>query len=226
MTHWMCVNCGYYLQGNEPPKKCPGCNQVCIFNDVTCYRPECGGERNIDPLLVGSILGSLTRVKVPTKPPVPSFEEHAEPAADIFDGLDAKQKAKVRELGHIETYEEGATICYEGEKSPKLYLVEEGQATVQAKLGTGSNIPLTVVSEGQAFGWSFFVPPYILTASVIASTKLKVLAIERDPLVTLMQSDAAIGLKMMQNIANIIALRLRNVEMEMAGLIRQTQNKH
>jgi|WetSurMetagenome_2_1015567.scaffolds.fasta_scaffold267231_2 CRP-like cAMP-binding protein len=226
MTHWMCVKCGYYLQDSLPPKKCPGCNQVCIFSDVTCYRPECGGERNIDPLLVGSILGSLTPTKIAAhKPAAVATQGNMGPTGEILSGLNENQRSKVRSLGLIEAYKKDAVICREGEQSPKLYIVEEGQATVQAEVGTGMSIPLTTVSEGQAFGWSFFVPPFILTASVVASTDIKVLAIEREPLLALMRSDSSLGLILMQNIASIIALRLRNVELELSGLIKQTRKK-
>ena len=60
MTHWMCTNCGYYLHAPAPPNRCPQCGQTCAFNDVTCYRPVCGGERNLDPLLVGNTLRGLS----------------------------------------------------------------------------------------------------------------------------------------------------------------------
>ncbi|MDY6835176.1 MAG: hypothetical protein SVY53_10300 [Chloroflexota bacterium] len=51
MSKWMCSECGYTADLESPPEECPSCNQKCSFNDVTCYIPECGGERNIDPRL-------------------------------------------------------------------------------------------------------------------------------------------------------------------------------
>ena len=76
MTHWMCTTCGYYLQGSGPPERCPSCSQVCAFNDVTCYRPECGGDTNIDPLLVGHTLKMLKGTPEPAVKPkyAPSSE--------------------------------------------------------------------------------------------------------------------------------------------------------
>jgi rubredoxin len=50
--HWMCTNCGYQQRSDAPPADCPSCKQTCAFNDVTCYRPDCGGEVNADPILV------------------------------------------------------------------------------------------------------------------------------------------------------------------------------
>ena len=52
LSWWECVECGYTLQESMPPEKCPGCKNICVFNDVTCYTPECGGPGNIDPKLV------------------------------------------------------------------------------------------------------------------------------------------------------------------------------
>ena len=43
---WKCSLCGYTIQKDVPPVKCPGCKQTCMFTDVTCYTPECGGTGN------------------------------------------------------------------------------------------------------------------------------------------------------------------------------------
>jgi CRP-like cAMP-binding protein len=143
------------------------------------------------------------------------------PIAEIMGGLTDKQKQKVRNLGRVETYEQNAVICNEDDESRKLYLVEEGQVAVQSELGKGMRIPITIVSEGQAFGWSVLVPPHKLTATVTASSKTKVLAIEREPLLSLMQKDPSLGQTIMQNIASIVASRLRNLELEMVGMVQR-----
>jgi len=222
MGHWMCVTCGYYLQGPQPPNRCPSCSQVCVFNDVTCYRPECGGESNVDPLLVGATMGTLAGLKtIPAKQTITHTTVESVPIAKIFSGLTEKQRDKVRNLGRIETYEQNAVICKEGDESRKLYLVEKGQVAVQSELGKGLRIPITVVSEGQAFGWSALVPPYRLTATVTAASKTQVLSIEREPVLLLMKDDTAVGYTIIQNIAGIVASRLRNLELEMIGLVQR-----
>ena len=222
MTHWMCTTCGYYYQGPAPLEKCPGCNLACAFNDVTCYRPDCGGESNVDPLLVGATLGTLTSSRAPqAKPRISHAPVESVPIAEIMGGLTEKQRDKVRNLGRVETYERNAVICNEGDESRKLYLVEEGQVAVQSELGKGMRIPIIIVSEGQAFGWSVLVPPHKLTATVTASSKTEVLAIEREPLLSLMRADPSLGLTIMQNIASIISSRLRNLELEMFGVVQR-----
>ena len=62
MPYWMCYSCGHCADQPKPPDQCPHCSQKCSFRDVTCYRPECGGPGNIDPLLAsldpGAFAGS------------------------------------------------------------------------------------------------------------------------------------------------------------------------
>lgn len=50
-TFWKCGNCGNTLQAPNPPEICPSCNEKCLFKNVTCYTPECGGPGKIDPRL-------------------------------------------------------------------------------------------------------------------------------------------------------------------------------
>ena len=53
MTQWQCSNCGTLLAAEAPPERCPSCKETCTFKDVTCYVPDCGGQGNLDPRLVG-----------------------------------------------------------------------------------------------------------------------------------------------------------------------------
>lgn len=219
MTHWMCINCGYYLQATEPPQKCPSCKQVCAFNDVTCYRPDCGGESNVDPILVGNTL-KLLKVE-PASAPKPKVEAgDGLPAVQFFSGLNGEEKGKVVALGRSKSFERDATICAEGEESKSLYVIEEGQAAVESAFGRAMRVPIVILSAGDAFGWSTLVPPYRLTATVVSITRVKVLVIDREKLFGLMHSDPQLGVKIMQNISGAIARRLRNLEQEMVGLVQ------
>lgn len=44
MTSWKCQNCGYTLEKETPPEKCPSCKEKCEFVDNTCYTPDCAVE--------------------------------------------------------------------------------------------------------------------------------------------------------------------------------------
>jgi hypothetical protein len=246
MTHWMCTTCGYYLLAAAPPDRCPSCHQVCAFNDVTCYRPECGGEMNVDPLVVGSTLKLLKGSPEPAKqqPTSPSsrsprlveilagrsitntedleqFSFWGIPQVDILRGLSQQQRQQVRKLGSIEHYEANTAICTEGTRARKLYLVEEGQVAVESQVATGMRFPISVVYPSQAFGWSALVPPYVYTATVTALSKTRVIVIDQERLLAMLQSDPSLGFIIMQNVASIVASRLRTLELELSGLFHQ-----
>jgi CRP/FNR family transcriptional regulator, cyclic AMP receptor protein len=222
MVHWMCTNCGYYEQADLAPDKCPGCNQTCSFNNITCYRPDCGGESNFDPLLVGGILGTLKGVNTASSQPQVQRTQISD-YYDFLEGLDDQERSIVKGLGKLRQYNEGEIIFRQGEKATTLFIVEEGQARLESGLATSGNIPLTTVNKGQAFGWSVLVPPYYFTALAVASTNLSVTAIDGRVLLDFIQSQPSIGIKIMRNIANTIMFRLYTVEQELVGLLKQNK---
>lgn len=51
MTYWKCSECGFTFTAAAAPDECPSCHEKCIFKNVTCYTPECGGPGHLDPRL-------------------------------------------------------------------------------------------------------------------------------------------------------------------------------
>ncbi len=247
MAHWMCTTCGYYLQSSAPPNRCPGCEQICAFNDVTCYRPECGGEQNIDPLVVGSTLKMLKenpKTAVGKRPVLPSSksiplveilternlhdEEDLEQLSfwaisqlEILRGLSREQRQQIRGLGKTERYKPDTVICTEGAEARSFYLVEDGRVAVESQAARGMRFPLSIVYPGQAFGWSALVPPYVYTATVLSLSDTRVIAIDQKALLSLMKSDPSLGFIIIQNVACVVASRLRTMELALAGLFQQ-----
>jgi CRP-like cAMP-binding protein len=221
MTHWMCTSCGYYLQSATLPDRCPSCRQESSFNDVTCYHPDCGGEHNIDPLLVGSTLRNLRGVPKPEakSKPLPLSTE-AIPVVEILIGLNDQEKKHLKDLGRVEDYDSDAVIFNEGAEARTFYLLEEGRVAVESQLTKGMLFPTSIVSVGQAFGWSALVPPHLYTATVVTLSNTRVIAIDREGLLQQMQTDTSFGLKIMQNVARMISSRLRSLELALVGFLQ------
>ncbi len=53
MGWWMCSECDYVFEAELPQETCPECHSKCVYSDVTCYTPECGGPGHLDMRLVG-----------------------------------------------------------------------------------------------------------------------------------------------------------------------------
>ncbi len=59
MPFWMCSTCGTCVEATESSDECPHCKEKCTFRDVTCYRPDCGGEKNPDPVLTRELMRDI-----------------------------------------------------------------------------------------------------------------------------------------------------------------------
>jgi CRP/FNR family cyclic AMP-dependent transcriptional regulator len=140
---------------------------------------------------------------------------------EILRGLSKDQREQVRSLGRIEQYDNGVTIFTEGEGAKKIYLVEDGRVAVESHVVRGMRLPISILYPGQAFGWSALVSPYLYTATVTTLYKTRVIAIDHESLSALMKSDLSLGFTIMDNVASIVASRLRNLELALAGVFEQ-----
>jgi CRP-like cAMP-binding protein len=140
---------------------------------------------------------------------------------EILRGLSKEQRQQIKGLGCLERYKPDGFICTEGAEARKFYLVEDGRVAVESQVARGMRFPLSIVYPGQAFGWSALVPPYVYTATVIALSETRVIAIEQEALLSMMKADPQLGFTIMQNVACIVASRLRTMELALAGLFQQ-----
>jgi CRP/FNR family cyclic AMP-dependent transcriptional regulator len=222
MPHWMCTSCGFLVSEEDPPEHCDGCNRAADFNDVTCYRPECGGEANVDPLLIGATLRAIGRKGGPagqaSKKPPPELPEHIEAVA-IFRDLSEEQISMILALSEKETFPPGTTVFHQGDEANRLYIVDSGRVAINTSIQDGKWAPVCIVSSGGVFGWSCLVPPYQLTASATTFEETTVTRFDRSALKELFTQEPAIGYVMIQNVGGLISSRLKNVRLELIGVV-------
>ena len=222
MAHWMCTVCGFLASVEEAPCDCPNCKQACTFNDVTCQRAECGGEDNVDPLLVGATLraiGDHSRKKMAAKAPIEAEVSEKRDVPFIFNKISDEQQEKVLALGETETIPSDTNIFSQGDEAVKLYIVERGRVAIKAQLKEGKWAPVCAVSRGDVFGWSCLVPPYRLTASATRIEETVVTSFQAERLRELFTQEPGVGYHMMQTVAALITSRLKNIRLELLGIV-------
>ena len=222
MPHWMCTACGFLDSDEDQPEHCDGCDRAAKFNDVTCYSAECGGEENVDPLLVGATLRAIGRKGGPlgqavSKPPA-ELPEHIEAVA-IFRDLSEEQISKVLALSEKETLPPGTAVFHQGDEANRLYIVDSGRVAINTSIQDGKWAPVCIVSSGGVFGWSCLVPPYQLTASATTFEETVVTRFEGAKLRELFSQEPAIGYVMIQNVGGLISSRLKNARLELIGVV-------
>ena len=219
MTKWQCIECGYFFDGVKPPDKCPGCNANCTYTDVSCYRPECGGPANPDPMVMGLITQRIG-LSAPLRPvasPRPAAPPQKAPEAlyvekitkvALFQGLSEEEVKKVLSIGEVKICNRGDIVFKEGDEAVHIYVVEDGRLSVQ----TAEKHTIYTASAGDILGWSTLILPYQRTASAIAVEKARVVIIDQAKLQEFCEQNPPIGYKITRNVGRIIAVRMRTAK--------------
>ena len=126
---------------------------------------------------------------------------------DIFEGLSDEELKIAARFCQEETVAGGVTLCEEGARADKLFILEEGAVSARFSRGTHYEIK----TPGKILGWSFLVPPNRYTASVVTDSPCKLLVIKSPDFYDLIHKDAKLGLMIMDNLSKIVASRLKAI---------------
>ena len=133
---------------------------------------------------------------------------------DLLRKVDFLQRFEEEELQRIAHFFEeadvraGVRLCEEGAKAERLYVLEQGEVSISPKYGRRYHIN----TPGMVIGWSFLVSPFIYTASVVTVTSSKVLVISNTNFRFFIHAEPRMELKVLSNLTQIIASRLRKHE--------------
>jgi len=124
---------------------------------------------------------------------------------EIFQGLKDEELQVVARFCQEEAVPEGYTLCEEGAKAIKLFILEEGAVSIRFKKG----VNFAVQTPGKILGWSFLVPPNRYTASAVTILPSKLLVIKSPDFYALVNKDPKMGIKIMNNLAKVVASRMK-----------------
>jgi CRP-like cAMP-binding protein len=124
---------------------------------------------------------------------------------DIFHSLKDDELRVAAQFCQEERVPKGTTLCEEGVRADKLLILEEGTVSIQFKKG----VSFEIHGPGKILGWSFLVPPNRYTASAITITPSKLLIIKSPDFYELVHKDTEMGLKIMDNLAQVVSSRLK-----------------
>ena len=124
---------------------------------------------------------------------------------DIFQGLSDADLEVAASFCEEERFSAEISLCVEGSRADKLFILEEGAVSIRFSKGASYSIQ----EPGKILGWSFLVPPNRYTASVVAIRPSRVLTIKSPDFYKLVHQEPKIGLRIMDNLAQVVAGRLR-----------------
>jgi flavin reductase (DIM6/NTAB) family NADH-FMN oxidoreductase RutF len=127
------------------------------------------------------------------------YEELGVAGAPIFSSLSAEARAFVMERGEERTFAPGEAAVTEGEPGDVLFVILEGRANVIR----GGRV-VKPLSSGDFFGEVSVFDGRPRTASIVAETELRCLAIPRDVVREVIESHPVVAWEMLASMAGAI----------------------
>ncbi|MCB9079876.1 MAG: cyclic nucleotide-binding domain-containing protein [Anaerolineaceae bacterium] len=140
---------------------------------------------------------------------------------DIFEDLSPSQLEMVEKICKQHNFNQGEVIFEENSPSREFYIITDGEVEIQIDPdtigdGTDAHEPTTIaiLRRGQSFGEVAIIDPGIRSASArCRSETCRLLEINRDDFVSLLESDYQIGYIVMRNFAVDLSLKIRQTNL-------------
>jgi hypothetical protein len=123
---------------------------------------------------------------------------------DILQGLTDWELKIIAQFFKDENFPESMTLFEEGQRADRLFILEEGEISIQLSKGERYSLH----TPGKIVGWSFLVPPNRYTASAETTAPSRLLVMESPDFYYLIHKEPRMGVKVMANLAQVVASRL------------------
>ena len=123
---------------------------------------------------------------------------------DFLQGLAEGELRSITHFFEEENVGVGVTLCQEGARAERLYVLEQGRISISSKNSRQYHID----TPGKTVGWSFLVPPFLYTASAVTTAPSKLLVIKSRDFYDFIHNDSQMELKVLSNMTQVIASRL------------------
>jgi CRP-like cAMP-binding protein len=120
-------------------------------------------------------------------------------------------------------YSAGSAVFREGDFADSLCILEEGE--IEITLPGEERMYFLVKECGLVFGWSALIEPRQYTASARCLKDSKVIEIDGDRLMGVLQKHPADGLRIMERLAGVIASRLAHCYQKLTMEINKEQKE-
>lgn len=146
------------------------------------------------------------------------------PESEIFQNLppfkllNKKDIELLSSILHNRNYVAGEYIFCEGDPGIGLYIIQEGQVEIRTTDEHDRVIPIAKFNKGDFFGELALIDGEKRSATAVALSDIKLSVLFKPDLDEFVTKFPKKGIKILQGIAQIIALRLRKVDMDLVDM--------
>jgi CRP-like cAMP-binding protein len=132
--------------------------------------------------------------------------------ASLFEGLSEEQLKAVADISDEATCQQGEVLFWEGDLAEWLYILLEGEINIFVQLSSRpERLTVSVLNQPyQTLAWSGLVAPNVYTASALCEADSRLVAINGQALMQVLEGDPVMGFVVFRRIAEMISSRMRN----------------
>lgn len=138
-------------------------------------------------------------------------------------GLDSKHLKKLASMATEVSFAAGETIFQEGDEGVAIYLIEEGEVTVEAQVVGQGLLTILVLGSQELLGWSALFPPRRKSSTARAVKPTRAIAIDVDQLLEAFQSDQELEVQIIRRVTDVIAERLKITRAQLLKSVAEKQ---
>jgi CRP/FNR family cyclic AMP-dependent transcriptional regulator len=129
-------------------------------------------------------------------------------AHPFFRDLGPGRIAAIAAIARVEEHPTGSWIGRAGTPVDEFHAVVSGRAAVEIDSPERDPLVVSTIHGGEVIGWSWFVPPHQWRFDVVALDTVESVAIDAAGLRRACDDDPALGHRLAQRLAGVIASRL------------------
>lgn len=126
----------------------------------------------------------------------------------LFTGLSTWSIKQVILLSDVRLYSAGDTIISQGSTGEEMYVLLEGEVSVQIMRDNSSLVTVNTIQPGGLFGEIALISQIPRTANVISTTNSRLLTLKWDSIKRISRFHSRIATRLFQNLASIVGNRL------------------
>lgn len=139
----------------------------------------------------------------------------------LFENLTPGQTAIIRGVFTPVEAPSGSVIFCQGDPAGHLYVVAEGEVLIEYKPDDGPLLTIARIRTDGVVGWSAALGSPNYTSSAVCATDCVFLRVSGDALRDLCRQHPEAGALLVERLAAVIAIRLRNTHSQVIALLEQ-----
>lgn len=126
---------------------------------------------------------------------------------EFFRNLGEQHLDQIAGMMRIQEYDKGAVVFRQGQSSPSIYFVLNGEIGLRVE-ESGGEVEVSTVGPRGLLGWSPMLGRHAMTATARAVTPSRLAVLDVDQLLGLCEKDPRFGIAFLREIASVMSDRL------------------